>query len=568
MKKIILLLTAACCFNLSAQNIQLDPTFGPSGNPINLGVVNTGVSTNVFSHYSQIRRISIDQSGGIISFGSVLDTNGFENFGISKYKSDGSLDNTFGTNGFVSYSWYANDTGNHYFGDRIYSGGIQSTGKILGVGWTEENLSGYGNGIIYREACVLRLNTDGTVDSTFGTNGKIVGNYSGHIASTYHDILLLPNDYFYSALDEYDTSGYYTSSLAKHKPDGTLDSSFALNGVASDGEHFTGWGLAIQNDNKIIYTGYGYYDSSQAVIKRFNVDGSIDSTFGNNGTVLQDYGRYNHGEDRYSQALIQADGKIVVSGWAGNLKDTTVNEFSTDMIVARYNIDGSLDNTFGINGIIRQDILSNDPNEGRINRTYAGGVLLADGSFLFNSYEKSNYSYTGENDRMGFFKYTSSGVLDTSFGNNGHYNVTILSDSNDYLYLRMDDMKLLPNNKIILGGSFNTTYGVTTTYPYVSNILLQFDLNSTINVNELSYSNDLRVYPNPSSDFINIEFEESQEIKTLNVLSMDGKLMESFVNFSNSNKMRIDVSSLSKGAYIIQSRDNNNRVYSTSFIRK
>jgi uncharacterized delta-60 repeat protein len=565
-KKIAILASIISLFSYS-QNVQLDPTFGPSGNPINIGVVTSGLSVNVLPHYSQIRTISITSSGDIVSFGSVYDINGYENYGISKYNSNGSLDNSFGNNGLASYSWYQSDPGSHYFGDRIYCGDIQSTDKILAAGFTEENGSGYGNGVIYREACLLRLNDDGSVDSTFGVNGKITGNYNGHIASTYHDVLVLPNDYFYSILEEYDTSGYYTSSIAKHKSDGTFDSTFAVNGIASDGDHFTGWGLGIQNDSKILVVGYGYYDSSQAVIKRYNTNGSIDSTFGVNGKVFQDFGQYNSGEERYSQVLIQTDGKIVVSGWAGNLKDTTANEYSTDMVVARYNLNGLLDNTFGVNGIIRQDILSLDPNEGRINRTYAGGVILSDDSFLFNSYEKSNYSHTGDNQRLGFFKYTSNGILDNSFGNNGHYNVTLLTDSNDYINIRMDDMLLLANNKVLLGGSFVTGSGYNT-YPYVSNILIQLALTNSIGTDELLLSNDLKIYPNPSSDIINVQHTELKPIKEINILSIDGKVMESFVNLGKTNSISLNISSVPRGTYIIQVKSKKGNISSSTFIKK
>jgi uncharacterized delta-60 repeat protein len=570
MKKTILLISASISFGAFSQSIQLDPTFGPSGNPTDIGLVSSGVSVNVLPHYSQIRTVSITPSGDIVSFGSIYDTNGLENFGISKYTSNGSLDNSFGNNGLASYSWYQADTNTHYFGDRIYSGGVQSTGKILAVGFTEEKVSdtissGYTK---YRESCILRLNSDGSVDSTFGTDGKITGNYNGHTASTYHDILLQSNDGFYSILDEYVPSfGFYRSYVTKHKSDGTLDSSFAINGITTN-DDMTGWGLSVQNDGKILFSGYGWYGSPLAVIMRFNTDGNIDSTFGTNGVVTQDYGNYNFGEERFSQVFTQPDGKIVVSGWAGNYKDTTANSYSSDMIVARYNINGLLDSTFGTNGMIVQDILSSDPNEGRLNRTYAGGVLLTDGSFLFNTFEKSNYSHTGESERVGFFKYTSNGILDNAFGNNGYYRVTLLTDTNDYMNIRMDDMLLLPNNKILLGGSVVTNSGSGSSYTYVSNILLQLSLNNSTSTDEIIFTSKLKVFPNPSSDFIHIQNEDIGAIKEVNILSIDGRKIEGFMNYRQSNEVSIDISSLPTGTFIVKVVSNKGDVSSSTFVKK
>lgn len=109
--------------------------------------------------------------------------------------------------------------------------------------------------------------------------------------------------------------------------------------------------VAIQNDGKIVLAGQAV-DSSNHVfaVVRFNTDGSLDTTFSNDGIVTTYLGSYLS----WAYAIaIQSDGKIVVAGEydGGNISNL-------DFAIVRYNSDGSLDNTFDNDGIVITDVTS------------------------------------------------------------------------------------------------------------------------------------------------------------------------------------------------------------------
>lgn len=81
-------------------------------------------------------------------------------------------------------------------------------------------------------------------------------------------------------------------------------------------------------------------------LSRFNVDGSLDATFGRGGKVTSDFGSTSESATTIG---VQSDGKIVVAGIAVDLE-------TADFVLARYTVDGRLDETSGINGSVRTDL--------------------------------------------------------------------------------------------------------------------------------------------------------------------------------------------------------------------
>lgn len=129
--------------------------------------------------------------------------------------------------------------------------------------------------------------------------------------------------------------------------DGTVITDFGVNDVAN--------GVASQPDGKTVAAGYTQdpANGSDFAVARFNPDGSLDSGFGNGGKVRTDFGG---SDDRGSAVAVQADGKIVVAGWA-LVPDVT---FYTDVALARYNADGSLDSSFGNGGKVLTNLERTD----------------------------------------------------------------------------------------------------------------------------------------------------------------------------------------------------------------
>ena len=133
--------------------------------------------------------------------------------------------------------------------------------------------------------------------------------------------------------------------------DGSLDATFGDGGIvtADAGGRQDVSAMVLQPDGKIVVTGRNSTDpSSDFFVMRFNGDGTWDTTFGGDGIVTTEFGADN---DASSRSLdVQSDGKIVVTGSTRNADD-----IGFDVLVVRFNIDGSLDSTFGENGSVSTD---------------------------------------------------------------------------------------------------------------------------------------------------------------------------------------------------------------------
>ena len=136
-------------------------------------------------------------------------------------------------------------------------------------------------------------------------------------------------------------------SLARYNPDGSLDTEFGVLGrtVTNLGGNDGVFALVVQPDGKLVAAGFSNSGSGPAfALARYRPDGSLDPGFGNGGVVLDVVGGFG-----FSTSLVlQADGKLVAAGTSANL--ATFATFSTDLALARYNPDGSLDTSFGAGG--------------------------------------------------------------------------------------------------------------------------------------------------------------------------------------------------------------------------
>ncbi len=188
---------------------------------------------------------------------------------------------------------------------------------------------------------------------------------------------------------------------------GTLDPSFGSGGSVTQARGFVG-ALAVQPDGKIVAAGDVAGDS---LVARYLPNGSLDSSFGNGGYAETSLPR----TAKFASAAavaIQPDGKIVVAGTTGALGTKVGPEFA----LLRYDANGSLDTSFGTDGIAITVI----PEEGHpySNAVAAalailpGGNILAAGSASWSDGDKFSSSFA-------LARYTSAGSLDTAFGKGG-----------------------------------------------------------------------------------------------------------------------------------------------------
>ena len=260
-------------------------------------------------------------------------------FGLARYTADGALDQSFGTGGLVvtrsaQRSFVANAVA------------LQSDGRILVAGMVSDLASAS------LQLAVARYNPDGSADDGFGSAGMAatpVG-AAGAGAST---LALRPDGRILvagTAFAHGTTSD--TFALACFTPAGKLDLSFGNDGLVETQVGASGaavQALALQPDGRILVAGTAFSNGptdDDFALVRYTADGRLDTGFGSGGIVTTDFGSGEAGGrpalDRAGGVAIESDGKIVVGG-------STRGDHQA-FAVARYNIDGSLDSSFGVGG--------------------------------------------------------------------------------------------------------------------------------------------------------------------------------------------------------------------------
>ena len=325
----------------------------------------------------------------------------------------GTLDPSFGNNGIV----YNDD-----FDPGDYS--LQSDGKIL--------VAGYAN-------FIERFNEDGSKDLSFGNNGTVIipvlrlATFTG--IETLNDGKILASGSIQS--DDY---SHFNIILVLCFPDGRVDSSFGENGIVFTdyGVNFYNRSMTIQTDGKIVITGErstNVNDLNKTFVIRYNTDGTLDNSFGNEGKVITEY----EIEVNSRKIIVQADGKILTSGTYGFL------EYSPNFIVTRYKPDGKMDNSFGENGIALSGVFGVNP-QGYWYTDMHDMVLQPDNKIIIGGKTGTNGQFN-----TGLCRFNSDGSLDMSFGIEGKV-ITSVGNFQTPTY----GIALQPDGKIIAGGEYST----------------------------------------------------------------------------------------------------------------
>ena len=231
---------------------------------------------------------------------------------------DGDLDLSFGSGGKVTTDFME---GSSAASDLA----LQSDGKFIAVGSVGQGSS--------RDFALARYNSDGSLDTSFGSGGTVTTHFFG--SSDQALAVALQSDGKIIAVGQaVQSDGDDDFALARYNSDGSLDTSFGTGGkVTTDffSQNDQAFAVALQSDGKIIAAGSTFLDFALA---RYNSDGSLDATFGSGGKVTTDFAF----SDQAFAVALQSDGKIIAAGFA-NQGRRDINDFA----LARYNSDGSLD---------------------------------------------------------------------------------------------------------------------------------------------------------------------------------------------------------------------------------
>lgn len=303
-----------------------DPSFG------NNGLSERSVAGN---KNPEIHALAVQADGRIVGAGQIRFTGQEFDIAVLRYLADGGADPSFGDGGLVTTDFSArSDTANSVL--------VQPDGRIIVAGRSLGAVAGSG------DFALVRYNSDGSLDTTFGSGGKVLADIhgtteNGGFAALAAGARIAVGGYSYATNSN---SSRLDLSLAMLKTDGTLDTAFAdggtfvtnFGGAASVLDQNVN-SVAIDATGRVLLSGTYGSDFGTA---RLTSAGSLDSTFGAGGAVVTDFdGR---GDNAFS-VLVQEDGRIVVAGLG-----TPAGSSEWTMQVARYQTNGTLDPTFGMGG--------------------------------------------------------------------------------------------------------------------------------------------------------------------------------------------------------------------------
>ena len=329
--------------------------------------------------------ITTDSQGRILVTGVSRNTADNFDMAIWRYNSDGTMDTAFNSNsttpGIVVHGDAAGGN-SHDYGNSITT---DSQGRILVAGnsWDGSNY----------DMVIWRYMPDGSLDSTFGNNGIVVhDNAAGGNKHDYGFSITIDSQGRILVTGSSFNGSDYDMVIWCYDSSGAPCSGFGAGGVVVDdsaaggNDYDSGLSVTTDSQDRILVTGDSYNSSnnSDMVIWRYMPDGSLDSTFGNNGIVVHDNASGGNSDDEGSSITIDSQERILVTGYSYNSSN------NSDMVIWRYMPDGSLDSTFGNNGIVVHDNASggNSDDEGRSITIDSEDRILVTG-YSYNSSDNS-----------------------------------------------------------------------------------------------------------------------------------------------------------------------------------
>jgi uncharacterized delta-60 repeat protein len=272
---------------------DLDTSFGDDGKVF----TDFGSDSSGTAH-----AIALQPDGKIVVAGGGYHGSGSD-FALARYLPNGTLDASFGSTGQV-----LTDLGSSSL-DTALDLVLQSDGKIVVAGYVYAYLSSD-----FALVALARYLPNGTLDASFGSNGKVLTDSSGKA----HAIALQPDGKIVVAGERLiiaDEDHYLSDfALARYLPNGTLDASFGSNGKVLTDFGSEAFAIALQPDGKIVVAGYSGGDFALA---RYGPNGTLDPTFGGDGKVLTDFGSGSF-DLAYALALQPRDGRLVVAGFSND----------------------------------------------------------------------------------------------------------------------------------------------------------------------------------------------------------------------------------------------------------
>ena len=501
MLRLSLLFFMTCA--VAAAQIQpgLDPTFGDGDGY---------VITSDGSEYGNgsLTGIAIQPDGKILAVGGEA----------IRYNIIGGIDSTFGTNGIS---------------DEVNGVTLEllPNGQIIVLEFPMWD--------IYH-VMITRLNSNGSKDISFGSNGTTDTVYVNHAKA----VLLSQPDgkilLFFSHDVLVENVGMREElAIMRYLPDGTLDADFGSGGTLSYALHSgtdyttTVAGAAFTPDGKIVVGGQTYSDElgrDAWYATRLLPDGNLDTSFNHTGMAYVPL-------DYCKAVAVQPDGKIILGGY---------NLFNPNNVVpfllARFNMDGSLDTGFDSTGIADFQWEAGSENKLRDIALQPDGKILMAGRAMNPVTQQYDFALT---------RSLPNGQPDNNFGNDGQLLTSIRLRRDDIFDIAIDNV-----GKIIAVGSAahdNDNYEDWTIARYLPD--------STTGLQEAAiYQDAVWLYPNPAGEAIHIQNTTDYKIILTDVYSITGRQITAGIGNT------LSVKNIAPGAYVAAIHLSNHIVIYRQFI--
>jgi uncharacterized delta-60 repeat protein len=379
-----------------AASEQLDPSFGFGGK----------ITTDFFNFVDEAHDLAVQPDGKIVAVGTASPGTFHDFFGVARYNADGRLDISFGTVGEV-----VTDFGP--FEDVAEAVAVQPDGKIVVAGTTfgEDPPTGIDRP---SDFALARYNADGSLDTSFGTGGKVTTDVFGS-RDLAGDMLIQPDGKIVVVGSSNGiTVARYNSNGS---PDTTFGSPFGFVRVTLGGSINTvdrAHAVALQSDGKIVIAGQTKEPSSnfsRFTLARFNANGTLDSGFDGDGFAVVDFSAEGSVLDSAVGVAVRPDGKIVACGFAGGITQPGFVSSAPAAALARLKPDGSPDPTFGGGDgkVLTQEFLGSLFSATDLALQPDGRIVVAGAAI---NRELTNLDFA-------VARYNADGTLDQTFGTGG-----------------------------------------------------------------------------------------------------------------------------------------------------
>ena len=404
---------------------------------------------------------------------------------------------------------------------------VQADNKTLVAGWIRHLRAPHWG---HEDVFLTRQLENGQLDNTFGNQGIVVIDIDTAARPT--DLFCLPDG---KILVTGTVIGVNNADvlLMRFLPNGTLDGAFGNGGIVTTDLSPSGydidWGLHViaQADGKILVSGYNGWVKNAALI-RYRADGTLDHTFGAGGIVL-----IKANIPQYHDLLLKNDQDILLVGTEGVC---FIGGPPASVVMRQFTPDGHVDSSFAVNGAYQSHL-------GGCNVSFLDAAIQADGKIVVAGSWGDGSVVKGL-----LMRFQSDGRIDSTFGTDG---VAFLGLDGCVTSLRQ--LRFLPGQKIMV-------LGVCAQDSLQRLFLARFG-NDVVNTSQIPPAKGgFRIFPNPAADVFSIQFnhENPRPQARLRLLDAQGSVV--FEKTGISNLETVQTAGFASGVYFLEVLDEGRRM--------